>query len=118
MDLPLTIQEIEKYTVVEFRTPSLMDPSVLEKISDAIYRLVDVEDRRMIILDFEQVQYISSQTIGIVMGLRQRLNKLPHSSLVLCGIGPTLMQLIKITGLEKALTIRPSQREAVKVLAP
>ncbi len=118
MDLPLTIQEVEKYTVVEFRTPSLMDPTSLEKIAEAVYRLVEVEDRRLMVLDFEQVQYLSSQAIGIVMALKKKLGALPHSSLVLCGIGPTLAQLIKITGLQKVLTIRPSQREAVKVPVP
>jgi anti-sigma B factor antagonist len=118
MDLPLTIQPIEKYTVVEFRTPSLMDPAVLENIATAIYRLVDVEDRRQIILDFEKVQYLSSQALGILMALRKKMEKLPHSSLVLCGVGPKLMELIKITRLDKLLQIKPSQKEAVKVLIP
>src|SRR2546425_1212540 len=31
-DLPLAVQEIEKYTIVEFRTPSLMDAALLDKI--------------------------------------------------------------------------------------
>ncbi len=115
-DVPLTIQEIEKYTVVEFRTPSLMDPLVLERIGDVVYRLVDAEDKRMLILDFEQVEYLSSQAIGIVLTLNKKLSKLKHTSLVLCGVGPKLMELIKITRLDKILKIRESQREAVKVL--
>ncbi len=118
MDLPLIIQPIEKYTVVEFRTSSLMDPIQLEHISTAIYRLVDVEDHRQIVLDFEKVQYLSSQALGILMALRKKLEKLPHSNLVLCGVGPKLMELIKITRLDKVLVIKPSQKEAVKVLIP
>lgn len=116
MDMPLTIQEIEKYTVVQFRTPSLMDPVILERVGEAIYRLVDVEDRRWIILDFEQVEYLSSQAIGIVLTVNKKLAGLKHSSLVLCGVGPKLMELIKITRLDKVLKIKPSQREAVKVV--
>ena len=116
MDIPLTIQEIEKYTVVEFRTPSLMDPLVLERVGEAVFRLVDVEDRRLIVLDFEQVEYLSSQAIGIVLTLNKKLATLTHTSLVLCGVGPKLMELIKITRLDKILKIKPSQREAVKVL--
>ncbi len=118
MDLPLTIQTIEKYTVIEFRTPSLMDPPILENIAAAIYRLVDVEDKRQIVLDFEHVQYISSQALGIIMALRKKLSALPHSSFVLCGVGPKLMELIKITRLDKVLKIKPTQLEAVKVLIP
>jgi len=115
-DLPLTIQEIEKYTVVEFRTASLMDPIVLENISQAIYELIDAQDKRRIILDFEQVEYISSQAIGIVLTMNKKLSKLPHSTLVLCAVGPKLMELIKITRLDKVLKIKPSQREALKVV--
>jgi len=115
-DLPLTIQEIEKYTIVEFRTASLMDPIVLEKIGEAIYRLIDAEDKRRIILDFEQVEYISSQAIGIVLTVNKKLGKLPHSTMVLCGVGPKLMELIKITRLDKVLKIKASQREALKVV--
>jgi anti-sigma B factor antagonist len=118
MDLPLTIQPIEKYTVVEFRTASLMDPITLENIAAAIYRLVDVEDKRQIVLDFEKVEYLSSQALGILMALRKKLSPLPHSSLVLCGVGPKLMELIKITRLDKVLKIKPSQKEAVKVQIP
>jgi anti-sigma B factor antagonist len=116
MDVPLTISEIEKYTVVEFRTPSLMDPAILEQIGQAVYRLVDAEDRRMLVLDFERVEYLSSQAIGIVLTLNKKLAKLKHTSLVLCGVGPKLMELIKITRLDKILQIKPSQREAIKVL--
>ncbi len=118
MDLPLTVQPIEKFYVVEFRTPSLMDPVILENIATKIYNLVDVEDHRAIILDFEQVQYLSSQALGILMGLRKKLEKLPHSCLVLCGVGPKLMELLKITRLDKVLKIKASQKEALKVIIP
>ena len=118
MDLPLLVQPIEKFTVCEFRTASLMDPPLLERLGAAIYRLVDEEDRRLVILDFEQVQFLSSQAIGIILTLKKKLDKLPHSMLVLCGVGPTLMQLISITRLDRVLTIKPTQKEALKVLVP
>jgi anti-sigma B factor antagonist len=115
-DLPLAVQEIEKYTIVEFRTSSLMDALVLEGIGKAVYQLVDEQDKRRLILDFEQVEYLSSQAIGIVLNLNKKLAKLPHSTLILCGVGPRLMELIKITRLDKILKIKPTQREALKVV--
>ena len=111
-----TTQVVEKYTVVEFRTPSLMDPVVLEDIGKSLYRLVDEEDRRLMVLDFEKVQYLSSQAIGIVLTLNKKLSALKHNSFVLCGVGPKLMELIKITRLDRVLKITPSQKEAVKIL--
>ena len=76
---------------------------------------MDEEDRRRIILDFEKVQYLSSQAIGIVMAMRKKLAALKHSKLILCSVNATLQQLLKITGLDKLLVVKPTQKEAVKV---
>ncbi len=110
-----TIQTIDKYCVVEFRTASLMDPLVLEDIGKSLYHLVDVEDRRMMVLDFERVQYLSSQAIGIILTLNKKLSALKHNSFVLCGVGPKLLELLKITRLDKVLKVVPTQKEAVKI---
>src|SRR4051812_5763039 len=109
-----TVHPIEKFTVVEFRTPSLMDPIVLKDIGDELYRLVDEEDRRRIVLDFEKVEYLSSQAIGIIIRMHQKLAQLKHSKLILCSINSKLQELMKIMKLEKVLTVKPTQREALK----
>jgi anti-sigma B factor antagonist len=112
---PFIVQPIEKFHVVEFRQASLMDPVDLENIGRSLYHLIDAEDRRRIILDFEKVQYLSSQAIGIVLTMHKKLAALPNSRFVLCGVGEKLMQLIKITRLDKVLIIKPTQKEALKV---
>ena len=77
-------QTIDDYTVIEFITPSLMDPLVLESTAQALYKIIDEEDHRKIIMDFEKVQYLSSQAIGIVLAMHKKLNSLKNSRLVLC----------------------------------
>jgi anti-sigma B factor antagonist len=107
--------KFEKWTVIEFRTANLMDPPVLEGIQSDLLRLVEIEDRRHIVLDFEKVQYVSSQAIGIVIHMNKKLAALPHSKLVLCSVPPKIMELLKILRLDKLLKIVPSQKEAVLV---
>ena len=114
MNPHFTVQPFEKYSVIEFRTPSLMDPIILEEIGQELYRLVDEEDRRKLVLDFEKVQYLSSQAIGIILTLNKKLSPLKYSKMVLCGVGPKLMELLKITRLDRVLTIKASQKEALK----
>jgi anti-sigma B factor antagonist len=114
--VPFTVQQVEKFTVVEFKNPSLMDPLELEAIGQQLYKLVDEQDKRKIILDFEKVQYLSSQAIGIVLTMNKKLGGLANSKLILCGVGPRLLELLKITRLDRLLTIKPSQREALKVM--
>lgn len=108
-------QLIGEYTVIEFITPSLMDPIVLENTAQALYKIIDEEDKRKIIMDFEKVQYLSSQAIGIVLAMHKKLNALKNSRLILCSVGPKLMELIKLTRLDRLLTIKSSQKEAVNV---
>ena len=104
-----------KYTVIEFVTPSLMDPNVLEQTAQALYKVIDDEDQRKIVMDFGKVQYMSSQAIGIVLAMHKKLNSLADSKLVLCAVGPKLMDLIKLTRLDRLLTIKGTQKEAVAV---
>jgi anti-sigma B factor antagonist len=108
------VQRIGESTIVEFVTPSLMDPIELGQVEQALYKLIDEEDRRRIILDFEKVQYLSSQAIGILLAMQKKLAALKKSSLVLCGVGARLMELLRITRLDRVLTIKPSQKEAIR----
>src|SRR6266508_5352233 len=97
MNPHFTVQTVEKTTIIEFRTPSLMDPIELESIAQELYRLVDAEDRRKLILDFEKVEYLSSQAIGIVLNLQKKLGALKNSKMVLCGVNARLAELLRIT---------------------
>jgi anti-sigma B factor antagonist len=114
MNPHFTVHNIEKATVVEFRTSSLMDAIMLDDIGTELYRLVDAEDRRKLVLDFEKVEYLSSQAVGIIIKLHNKLSKLKNSKMMLCSVGPKLAEILKIMRLDKMLTIKPTQREAVK----
>lgn len=111
-----TVQQIDKATVVEFRTASLMDPVDLQNVAEALYELVDKQDKRQIMMDFERVTYLSSQAIGIVLNMNKKLGTLKNSRLVLCGVGPRLMELVRITRLDRVLTIKPTQKEALATI--
>lgn len=111
---PILVQTVDGWTVIEFKTNSLMDTMELERISSAIYPLIDEQDKRLIILDFTAVAYISSQAIGILLTINRKLKALPRSKFVLCGVSDKLMLLLKITRLDRVLTIKATQREAIK----
>jgi anti-anti-sigma factor len=111
-----TVQQIDKATVIEFRTASLMDPVDLQNVAESLYELVDKQDKRQVMMDFEKVTYLSSQAIGIVLNMNKKLGTLKNSRLVLCGVGPRLMELVRITRLDRVLTIKPTQKEALAAI--
>jgi len=112
MSSAFILQQIGSYTVVEFRVASLMDPLQLQQIGEELYPLVDQQDRRLLVLDFEPVQFLSSQAIGIVLTLHKKLAAI-GGKLILCGVGPRLMELLRITRLDRLLLIKPTQKEVI-----
>ena len=115
MDEFYTHHQSGRHTIVEFLTPSLMSPPDLEHIGNGLFKLVEEEKRDRVVLDFTKVKYLSSQAIGIVLTLNKMLNNSAAggNNLVLCGVGPQLMQLLKITRLDRILTIKPTQKDAI-----
>lgn len=114
---PFNVQTIQNATVIEFTISSLMEPLELEMIGEALYRLVDEQDKRILILDFERVEFLSSQAIGILLALHKKLRTLRGSKFILCGVGERLRELLRITQLDRLLTIKPTQREAIKSIS-
>ena len=112
MDIQYNVRQDGEKTVVEFKTESLMSSLDLEKMSASLMKLVDVDGHRQLILDFTPVKYLSSQAIGIILALHKKLNH-EDGRLVLCGVGPQLLQLLKITRLNLVLKVVPSQKEAL-----
>jgi anti-sigma B factor antagonist len=110
-----TVRQSGKATVVEFLTASLMNPLELEQIGGGLFKLVDDGKHDRLVLDFTKVQYLSSQAIGIILTLNKKLTgtSAGGQNLVLCGIGPQLMQLLKVTRLDRILTIKPTQKDAI-----
>ena len=115
MDDFFTVRQSGKHTVVEFQTQSLMNPQELERIGAQLFGLVDQDKKGHVVLDFGKVKYLSSQAIGIILTLNKKLTggSAGGENLILCGVGPQLMQLLKITRLDRILTIKSTPAEAV-----
>ncbi len=111
MDDFYTVRQSGIHTVVEFQTASLMNPHDLERVGSSLFRMADEEKRRSIVLDFTKVKYLSSQAIGVVLTLNKKLTG--GGSLVLCGVGPQLMQLLRITRLDRILSIKPTLQDVL-----
>lgn len=103
------------HTVVQFQTPTLMNAQDMDRVSAALFRFVDDDKPSSLILDFTKVQFLSSQAVGFLIQLNKKLNGTGAGGdrFILCGVGPQLMQLLKITRLERILNIKPTLREAL-----
>ena len=115
---PFKLTEYDGWIIVTFLTDALMEPTALDRIATALYPIVDEHGHRRVILDFKNVQYLSSQAIGILLTMHKKLGNVAAGQLVLCGVNAKLLQLLKLTRLDKMLRITPTKAEAVKTSLP
>ena len=109
----VTINQYKSCLVVEIVTPSLLDTAELDALGADLYRLVDEQDNRRLVLDFGQVQYISSQAIGILAQLQRKTAALKGGLLVLCNLSPRLLELLRIVRFDRLIAIKATQVEAI-----
>ncbi len=114
MDTQFTVERIERVTAITFVTESLMNQSELERIGQAIESQVD-DGARSMVLDFSNVKFLSSLGIRMILSLQQKLKKAGGKGLCVCGISPSLADLLKITRLDKVLKVGKSRAEAIKL---
>ncbi|MCZ2341611.1 MAG: STAS domain-containing protein [Bacteroidales bacterium] len=100
----LVVEDIGDITVVNFVDKKILDEPNIQLIGDDLLRLVDELGRRKILLNFANVQYLSSSALGKLIRLHQRLHSI-SGKLVLCGISKDLYDVFTITKLDKMLTI-------------
>jgi len=99
-------QQAGPLTIIVFKTESLMSGSDLERISQRLTDIVGEHNPPRVSLNFTKVRYLSSQAIGMLIGLKKRCD-VGNGTLELNGVGPSLMQLLKLTNLHRMFTITP-----------
>ena len=68
----ILIQDYAGVSVVTFTDTSLLDAATISQLGDALYELVDKQNKQKLILDFSSVRFLSSQTLGVLLTLSKK----------------------------------------------
>jgi anti-sigma B factor antagonist len=98
----LEIEDIGDVTVVNFIDEKLDELSIAA-IGEELFRLVDELGRRKVLLNLDNVEYLSSAALGKFITLKKKLNSV-GGRLILCNIAPQICDIIDITDLDKITT--------------
>ena len=112
----LVVATIEGVTIVMFRKSSVLDAVAIEGVAEELFELVDKQARRKLTLDFTEVQFLSSQMVGVILSLYKKSKDI-GGKLVICGLRDELMKVFKIMKLDTLLYFADSQEEAIAMLA-
>jgi len=108
----LVVDEVGDVTLVNFVDKKILDEQNIQMIGDDLFRLVDELGRKKVLLNFSNVEFMSSAALGKLIRLHQRLHSL-GGKLILCGISKAILEIFEITKLDKMLTIVKEENTAL-----
>ena len=94
--------------VVRFTGAKSLDEQTSQEFSEALYSLVDKLNKRKLIVDFSQVEYLSSGLLGVLITLNKKV-RAAGALLQLRHLDAKLREVFEITKLNKLLDL---QRDA------
>ena len=106
----LNIAEKLDVVVVSFNDARILDEATIGGIGQEFAKLTtEAAAERKLLLSFARVSFMSSAMLGKIMRLSKQA-KADKIDLKLCDISPEIMEVFKITRLEKVLDIRKSEQ--------
>lgn len=108
----IVVEEIGDTTIASFTDKKILDEANIQVIGDQLFNLVDADGRTKIVLDFTNVEYLSSAALGKLITLDKKV-KASRGHLRLCSIRPEILEVFEITRLNKLFDIRKTQDDAL-----
>jgi anti-sigma B factor antagonist len=109
----LEIEAVGGVTVVTFRDRRILTEGALQALGQQLLGLAAGPGRRQLVLNFENVERLSSAVLGQVVALDRAVRR-EGGRLALCGVRPDLSHLLTITRLDKYLDLYRSEGEALQ----
>ncbi|WP_027000344.1 STAS domain-containing protein [Eisenibacter elegans] len=106
-----SIDKEPKYILLKFHEERL-DATVSPEVK-ATFISLNAEGMRNLVLDLSEVKYVDSSGLSALL-IANRLCSDAGGSLILAALTDHVMKLIKISQLEKVLTLLPTVEEAVE----
>ncbi len=109
----LEVEHIGDVTVVNFVDRKILDEQNIQIIGEQLFSLVDEEGWRKILLNFGNVEYLSSAALGKLITLNKKLQQ-AGGKLILCNIDPQIHEVFEITKLDKFFKIIKEEQAALQ----
>jgi len=105
-------EHIGDVTVVHFVDKKILEESSIQEIGQQLFDLVETEGREKIVLNFSNVEYLSSAALGKLITMNKKV-KQSRGQLKLCSIRPQIYEVFIITKLNKLFDIHDEETAAV-----
>ena len=108
----IDVSKLGDVTVVKFVDKKILDEANIQELGAELFGLVELDNRKAILLNFGNVEFLSSAALGKLITLDRKV-KTHKGRLKLCGIRPEILEVFQITKLNKVFDIRKDEPEAI-----
>lgn len=115
-DIDLEITAEKDVAIVSFKATSISNFERISAVSFQIHQFIEKNQPRIVVFDFEQVKFFSSQVLGLLLEIRAELQE-QGGDVIISAIDPQLHRVFKITNLEKIFRFFPDKQSAVSEVA-
>ena len=108
----LRLEKIGNITVVSFVDTKIVTEENIQEVGDQLYSLVEDAGHKELLLNFGNVQYLSSAALGKLINLKKKVGAV-KGKLKLCCIHPDLLEVFRITRLDQVFEIYAEEQAAI-----
>jgi anti-sigma B factor antagonist len=112
----IDVAKVGEVTVVKFLDKKILDEASIQELGAELFGLVEQDNRRSILLNFANVEFLSSAALGKLITLDRKV-KAAKGRLKLSNIRPEIFEVFQITKLNKVFDIRADDAEAISAFA-
>jgi anti-sigma B factor antagonist len=104
-------------TIARFTIPRLTEDENIERIGHELFLLVEQYDRRKLVLNLSDVEYLTSSALGKMITLHRKLHR-QQGRLVICHMLPEIQEVLRTSRLIDYFNTAHDVAAAVAVLQP
>jgi len=108
------VSSIGEVSIVEFTDRKILDEANIQELGRELFHLVEEEQRKKLLLNFTNVEFLSSAALGKLITLDKKVKK-AGGQLQLSNIRPEIYEVFAITRLNKLFDIRDDEADALAV---
>jgi anti-anti-sigma factor len=109
----LEVEPVGDVTVVRFTTRTILGDDAIGAIGEQLLALAETSGCRQFVLNLANVESLSTGMVGRLVAVLRHVEAV-QGRLVLCGLGPFLMEIFKILNLLPLAPIYRDEEEAVR----
>jgi anti-sigma B factor antagonist len=111
--MPIDSYSKDDILTIRITDERLVDPEVIKRTFDDITAIISKTDERQLVLDFAPVKFMASAMLGKLVQLQKKCEEY-KAKLKLAAVSPDILEVFKITKLNKVFDIQADEPTARK----